>query len=72
MNMHTIFKLGDEIEGYCSGYFGRDSYGRKTCVMVTPRYAVFEENESGRADVLNYSEDLSKYAAEWRLDMESR
>ena len=66
MNMHKIFKLGDEIDGYCSGYFGRDGFEHKTCVMVTPRYAVFEENETGQGAVINYNEDLNQLVAEWR------
>lgn len=24
--------VGDEIEGFCNGYFGRDSYGRKRVI----------------------------------------
>ena len=65
MNMMLIFKLGDEIGGYCSGYFGRDDYENKTCVMVTPKYAVFEIWETGISVVLNYSEGLEVYAPKW-------
>ena len=57
MNMMQWFSIGDEIGGYCNGYFGRDDYEDKTCVMVTPKYAVFER-EDGSATVLNYSEGL--------------
>ena len=36
MNMLQIFGVGTEIGGYCSGYFGRDDYSNKTCVMCAP------------------------------------
>ncbi len=63
MNMLQIFTAGDQISGFCNGYFGRDDYEDKVCIMVTPRYAVFEYNDSdsemnGFAVVLNYSENL--------------
>jgi len=61
VNMLQIFQVGDVIENYCNGYFGRDDYERKVCVMVTPKYAVFQY-EDGQAAVLNYSEGLEKYA----------
>jgi hypothetical protein len=57
--MFKIFKLGDRIGGFCQGYFGRDDYDDKTCVLVTAKYAVFE-NEEGIASVLNYEEDMDK------------
>lgn len=67
MNMMQIFKVGDEIGGYCNGYFGRDDYDNKTCVMVTPKYAVFE-NEHGEGRILNFSERLAGDAngVNWR------
>lgn len=60
MNMMQIFKVGDEIGNYCNGYFGRDDYENKTCVMVTPKYAVFEYWETGNATLLNYRDGLEK------------
>lgn len=65
MNMMKIFKTGDEIGGYCNGYFGRDDYANKTCVMVTPKYAVFEIWESGEGTILNYTDGLENDAPEW-------
>jgi hypothetical protein len=59
MNMMQIFQVGDEIGNYCNGYFGRDDYEDKTCVMVMPMYAVFQY-EDGRAVVLNYQEGLER------------
>ena len=66
MNMLMIFTVGDEIGGYCNGYFGRDDYSNKTCVMCAPKYAVFEEWETGRASVLNYTEGLEEDAKNWK------
>lgn len=66
MNMLKIFKVGDEIGGYCNGYFGRDGYSNKTCVMVRPKYAVFEEWETGLASVLRYSDGLEGNAKNWK------
>ena len=58
MNMMQVFKVGDEIGNYCNGYFGRDDYDNKICVFVTPKYAVFECQETGMATVLNYEDGL--------------
>ena len=58
MNMHQLFKTGDEIDGYCNGYFGRDDYEPKTCVMVTPLYAVFQYQD-GYGRTLNMSDSLT-------------
>ena len=53
-NMLQLFNVGDTIYGYCNGFFGRDSYEDKVCVMVRPKYAVFE-TEDGHAEVLNFT-----------------
>ena len=69
--MLQVFKVGDEIEGYCSGQFGRDDYARKVCVMVTTDYAVFERvDEDGKregATVLNYFTALLDMVDKWRV-----
>ena len=56
--MHELFKIGDVIHGYCNGFFGRDDYQSKICVMVTSQYAVFEYLEDhffskGSGEILN-------------------
>lgn len=61
MNMLQIFQIGDEIQGHCNGYFGRDDNSNKMCVMVTSKYAVFQY-ENGHATVLNYTERLGRQA----------
>jgi len=58
-SMYKLFEQGDKIGGYCSGFFGRDDYENKVCVLVQDKYAVFEY-ENGMAAVLNMQEDLSK------------
>lgn len=66
MNMLQLFKVGDQIYGFCNGYFGRDDYEDKTCVMVTPHYAVFQY-ESGRSSVLNYTSSINKHTVDsWK------
>ena len=64
MNMLKIFKVGDEIGGYCNGNFGRDCYRDKICVFVTKDYAVFED-VNGRGHVLNYKEGLEEQVGPW-------
>lgn len=44
--MNDLFKVGDKIYGYCEGYFGRDDYYTKKCIMVTENYAVFEYTDN--------------------------
>ena len=68
MNLLKLFTVGDTIHGYCNGYFGRDDYDDKTCVMVTNKYAVFE-NEAGYATVLNANQHISPSdVAEWKKE----
>lgn len=53
--MKELFNIGDKIYGFCNGYFGRDDYDTKICVMVKPKYAVFEYTDGqlkGQATVL--------------------
>jgi hypothetical protein len=69
--MQKLFSIGDVINGYCNGYFGRDDYYEKICVMVTNRYAVFQYLNGewkGQAVVLNYDESLEELIAEWKID----
>ena len=65
-NMLQVFQPGDVIYGFCNGYFGRDDYETKTCVMVRPKYAVFEY-ESGFAVTLGFSEAAAKSAQSWKI-----
>lgn len=66
MSMLNLFEVGDEIQGFCNGFFGRDDYEDKTCVMVMPKYAVFQY-EDGSATVINYDERLTdRYVKDWR------
>lgn len=55
--MLDFFKIGDEIENYCNGYFGRDDYEWKVCVDVKAKYAIFEYKDR-TSSVLNISESL--------------
>lgn len=64
MNMLKVFSVGDELHGYCNGYFGRDDYDDKTCVYLTKSYAVFE-NEKGGGTVLNYEDGLYEASRDW-------
>jgi len=57
MNMMQLFNVGDEIGGYCNGYFGRDDYDNKVCVSVVPKYAVFQ-SEEGEGSVLRFTKGL--------------
>lgn len=70
MLMEELFKVGDVIEGFCNGYFGRNDYNEKVCVMVSRKYAVFqyvEGDEKGYGTILNLSEGLTKETVEkWK------
>lgn len=70
MNMMQIFKIGDEIEGYCEGYFGRDDYEAKTCILVTPHSAVFQRVDCSLT-VLNYPDnELYERAKSWHVNQD--
>ena len=70
MNLNKIFEAGDVISGYCNGFFGRDDYSEKTCVLVTKKYAVFEY-ENGNAVILNADQHFSKEnVKEWKAEAE--
>ena len=72
--MNETVKVGDRISGYCNGYFGRDDYESKICVMVTNRYAVFEyldktDYENIGAVILTSSPIKDEYT-EWKAEYE--
>ena len=61
--MNKLFNIGDRLYGFCNGYFGSGDYAAKVCVMVTPRYAVFEYLDgefAGSAAVLNDPDRLDR------------
>lgn len=68
--MENFFNVGDTIHGFCNGYFGRDDYDSKICVMVNSKYAIFQYLEGefeGNAIALNYPENLDKESVEeWK------
>lgn len=64
MNMLQIFKVGDEIGGYCNGYFGRDYYEDRICTFVAIDYAVFEDID-GHGTILSYREGLEGDVDQW-------
>ncbi len=61
--MYKLFNVGDKIYGYCNGYFGRDDYDTKICVLVNSKYAVFQYLDGeleGGATVLNNPDNLDE------------
>lgn len=68
--MYKFFKIGDKIYGFCNGYFGRDDYDTKLCIMVTDKYAIFQYLDGefeGNATALNDPDRLDeKMVAEWK------
>lgn len=70
--MNKLFNIGDTLYGFCNGYFGRDDYSTKTCVMVTERYAVFQYADGefeGHATVLNWPERLNtEMVSKWKTN----
>lgn len=72
--MLNLFTVGDVLYGFCNGYFGRDDYSTKICVMVTPNYAVFQYTggeAQGFATILNYKEGLRlETVNEWKQNNE--
>ncbi len=69
--MNKLFNIGDIIDGFCNGYFGRDDYERKICIMVNNKFAVFQYcngKRKGDGVVLNNPEELSKSLVnEWKV-----
>jgi hypothetical protein len=69
--MNSLFNIGDKLYGFCDGYFGRDDYDTKICVLITPKYAVFQYLEGdfkGNATVLNNPEKLDKKTVNaWKI-----
>jgi hypothetical protein len=45
LDFTKYFEVGDEINGFCNGYFGRDDYNIKTVVAVTKDYILFSYEE---------------------------
>lgn len=65
MNMLKIFSVGDEIFGFCNGFFGRDDYADKICVLVSSKYAVFEY-EDNTATILHFEKDIVDFVTQWK------
>ncbi len=70
--MNEFFNVGDTIYGFCNGYFGRDDYDTKLCLMVTKNYAVFQYTDGefeGNAVALNNPNRLDKETVDkWKCD----
>jgi len=70
--MKRYFTVGDTIYGFCNGYFGRDDYDTKLCLMVTDNYAVFQYTDGefeGNATVLNNPNSLDDATVNaWKND----
>lgn len=67
--MTKLFNIGDKITGFCNGFFGRDDYDSKICVMVSDKYAIFQYIDGeweGYATVLNYKDGLENCINEWK------
>jgi hypothetical protein len=43
----TKVRTGSVLDGFCAGYFGRDSYGDKRVEAVGPDWCVAREIDSG-------------------------
>ena len=69
--MNEFFEVGDKLFGFCNGYFGRDSYDTKICVLVKEFYAVFlllDGPYEGHANVLNDPSRLNvEEVKEWKI-----
>lgn len=69
--MDKLFNIGDLIYGFCNGYFGRDDYDDKICILVNSRYAVFQYIDGemeGQATVLNYRDSITKENVDnWKI-----
>jgi hypothetical protein len=72
--MNKFFNIGDTLYGFCNGFFGRDDYDNKMCVLVTPMYAVFQYLDGdlkGQAVVINNPDRLNEdMVNEWKKDDE--
>lgn len=70
MKMHQFFNVGDTIQGFCNGAFGRDDHDSKICILVNANYAVFQYLDGefeGNATVLNNPERLdTETTTEWK------
>lgn len=70
MKMTKFFNIGERVYGFCNGYFGRDDYDTKLCIMVTSRFALFvyvDGEFEGNAVVLNNPERLDiDMVKEWK------
>lgn len=70
--MNEFFAVGDTIHGYCNGFFGRDDYDSKICLLVNDRFALFQYLDGefeGNGVVLNKSPLLdSETIKKWKED----
>ncbi len=76
--MKKIWKeyKGTQLDGFCHGYFGRDSYGTKTIVGIGDRWIVAEEEQFDSDDMpaqpilvfapFTSTEDMIKRIKDWQ------
>lgn len=63
--------VGKILRGYCNGYFGRDSYHKKTILQIGHRWVVVLENEFDPENecpnyaVFTNTEEMITYLDKW-------
>jgi len=59
----TVVEVGDILEGFCNGYFGRGSYDTKTVLAVGEDWIVVRDSTGQPllADGPNVHQDLAKH-----------
>lgn len=55
MKVRVEYEVGDTLFGFCSGYFGRNSYGPKTIEAIGADWVVVRE-EDGTVNFASFGE----------------
>lgn len=50
MYFRSSLRVGDILEGFCGGWFGRDSHGNKRVEAIGADWVVAREVDSGKVD----------------------
>lgn len=55
-------KVGDTVDGFCGGEFGRDGYDRRIVEVIGPDWVVLRREDGGPTFYSGKPDDLLEYA----------
>ena len=64
------FGIGTVLDGYCNGFFGRDSYEKKVIEAIGSDWIVVRENGGPNIAVFEDIKERNEFVNEWLNEVE--